>query len=102
MPITIRQNFSAFPRNLLTRDTMREMGLLARESILRRTAAGKDKDGRPFVAYSPGYAKAKQEALGTSSPNLTVSGKMLGDFAILEAGVSDNGGRGYVKLGFTS
>lgn len=102
MGITTRQNFGAFPKQLLTRDTMRELGLLAREAILRRTASGRDKDGRPFAPYSASYSKQKAEALGTGgTPDLTVSGKMLGDLAIVDYGVSENG-KGFVKVGFTS
>ena len=103
MGITIRQNFAEFPSRLLTRDTMREMGLLARETILRRTAAGKDKDGKPFAPYSLDYAQQKQDALGTGgTPDLTVSGRMLGDLAIMDYSVTSDGGKGVVKLGFTS
>lgn len=102
MGITTRQNFGAFPKQLLTRDTMREMGLLARETILRRTASGKDKDGRPFAPYSASYSKQKAEALGTGgTPDLTVSGRMLGDFAILDYGVTESG-KGFVRMGFIS
>lgn len=61
---------------------MREVGLLARERILRRTAQGQSTDGAPFAPYSQGYAARKQAAVGSSKPNLSVSGQMLGAIQI--------------------
>jgi hypothetical protein len=101
MAITLTKALPPLPRDLLTRETMREMALLAREQILRRTAAGVDADGRPFAPYSPTYAKRKSEALGTTRVTLQVSGRMLGDLKVLDYGVTESG-RGFARLGFTS
>lgn len=77
MPVT--RNFGPLKNiKFTTPAIMREVGLLARERILRRTAAGQSSDGSPFAPYSPDYAAAKQKALGVSTPNLSVSGAMLG------------------------
>jgi hypothetical protein len=62
---------------LTTAAIMREVGLLARETIVRRTRAGHGSDGRLFQPYSAGYAERKGKELGTTQPNLTVSGEML-------------------------
>lgn len=64
--------------------TMREVGLMARERIVRRTRAGKGTDNAAFTPYSAGYRERKQAELGQSNPNLTVSGAMLNDITILE------------------
>jgi hypothetical protein len=68
-----------------TAEQMREVGLLARELIVRRTLRGVDADGAPFAPYSPGYAKQKAQALGSASPvNLQVSGSMLNHLQIVK------------------
>jgi hypothetical protein len=69
---------------LTTKELMTEIGLLAREMIVRRTAAGKDADGQSFQPYSAAYAKRKAEELGTSQVNLQVSGRMLNALTIVE------------------
>jgi hypothetical protein len=70
---------------LTNRDLMREVGLLARERILRRTAAGKDVSGAAFASYSPGYAKQKTEAVGhAGTVTLQLSGQMLQGITIVE------------------
>lgn len=64
---------------------MREIGLLARERIIRRTVAGQSSTGSAFAPYSPGYAKRKSQELGSASPvNLQVSGDMLGSIVLTE------------------
>lgn len=73
---------------------MREVGLLVRERIRRRTAQGISADGGPFAPYSVGYAKAKARALGPGRVNLTASGQMLNALQIVQ--VTDN----TVTLGF--
>jgi hypothetical protein len=81
MPVT--RNFGPLTNlKLTTSALMREIGLLARERILRRTAEGRSSDGTPFKPYSRGYAARKAAELGTSKPNLTVSGDMLGAIQI--------------------
>lgn len=81
---------------LSTQDLMREVGLLARERILRRTAAGLDQNDSAFKPYSPAYAIAKAKELGYTGVNLQVSGGMLGAIVITE--VTEN----KVTLGFSS
>lgn len=78
MGVTVRVNFKPladFP--LSTTELMREIGLLARERILRRTAAGMDQNDAAFAPYSPGYALTKAKELGSAGVNLQVSGAML-------------------------
>jgi hypothetical protein len=102
MPITITANFRDFPREIVTPEMMQELGLLAREAILKRTARGVDAEGKPFAPYSPGYAEQKRDALGTGgTPDLQVSGRMLNDLQIKSHGV-DGKGNGFVELGFVS
>lgn len=94
--MSVTRNFGPLDEIKLTdRDLMREVGLLARERIVRRTRAGQGTDGAPFKAYSPGYAAEKAKELGNSRPNLTVSGAMLNDITILS--VTDD----TVELGFS-
>lgn len=92
-----RRNFGPLDKvALTTRETMREVGLLARERIVRRTRAGQSSDGDAFRPYSTAYAERKAKELGgTKTPNLTASGAMLNDIAILS--VTDD----EVTLGFT-
>lgn len=86
MSITVTRNFkSLVSLDLTTVADMREIGLLARERIQRRTRQGMGPDGAPFAPLSEGYAKRKQAELGTSSPDLTVSGRMLNDMTITDA-----------------
>jgi hypothetical protein len=78
---------------------MREVGLLAREMIVRRTIAGRDAEGVPFAPYSPAYAKAKRQALGGAGVNLQVSGGMLNDLTITDVQVTPE--KATVTLGWT-
>lgn len=84
--ITVRRNFGRLADIPLTsKEVMKEIGLLARERIIRRTLSGTDADGRPFQAYSPEYRALKAKELGSASPvNLQVSGRMLQGITILE------------------
>ncbi len=61
---------------------MRDVGLLARERVVRRTRQGQTTDGAAMVPYSAGYAARKGKELGTTAPNLTVSGAMLNDIIL--------------------
>lgn len=82
---------------LSSEELMREVGLLARERIIRRTLSGLDVNDSGFDAYSPGYYKAKQKEVGVASPvNLQLSGGMLNAITIIE--VTKN----TVSLGFSS
>lgn len=102
MGIVITKSFRDFPREIVTPEIMQELGLLAREAIIRRTAAGIDAEGKAFEPYSPEYAKQKQQALGTGgTPDLQVSGRMLNDLQVKAHGV-DGQGNGFVELGFVS
>lgn len=77
--ITVRKNFGPLADTPLTSQAvMKEIGLLARERIVRRTLSGQDADGNAFTPYSPEYRALKQQELGSASPvNLQVSGRLL-------------------------
>ncbi len=93
--MSVSRNFGALDQIPLTdAKLMREVGLLARERIVRRTRMGQGTDGAAFTSYSAGYAKRKGAELGSTKVNLTVSGAMLNDITILD--VSDDS----VTLGF--
>jgi hypothetical protein len=80
---------------LSTKALMREVGLMARERIVRRTLSGIDMEGRAFQPYSAAYSEAKAKELGSASPvNLQVSGRMLQGLIIVD--VTDES----VTLGF--
>ena len=94
--ITVSLNFDPLADlKLTTPQLMREVGLLARERIIRRTLSGQSSDGRAFVPYSAGYREQKQKALGSAAVNLQVSGRMLQ--AITVQNVTTDS----VTLGFT-
>lgn len=96
MPVAIRKNFKPLAEiQLTTKDVMKEVGLLARERIVRRTLDGQDAHGAAFHPYSRGYAKTKTQALGSSKVNLQVSGAMLNAIVITE--LTDDS----VTLGFS-
>lgn len=81
MPVT--RNFTALADiELTTRELMREVGLLTRERIVRRTLAGLDAQNLPFQPYSIGYAIQKAAALGAARVNLQVSGDMLNSIVL--------------------
>jgi hypothetical protein len=95
--ITVRRtipDLARFADTVVDRSLMREIGLLARERIIRRTAAGKDERGQPFRPYSAGYRERKAKELGGGTVNLQVSGAMLNALTIVE--VTDRS----VTLGF--
>lgn len=94
---TVTRNFGPLDRIKLTdRTVMREVGLLARERIIRRTVAGQSTDGSSFQPYSEGYAERKAAELGGGSVNLQASGAMLNGIQI--TAVTDDS----VELGFTT
>lgn len=83
MSVKVERNFPALDEiALTTADDMREIGLLARERIYRRTVSGIDADGQPFAPYSEAYAKAK----GSSRVDLQVSGNMLNHMQVVDVG----------------
>lgn len=78
MKIEIKRNFPSLAKlQLTTPALMREIGLLARERIYKRTVSGRDEHDESFTPYSRSYAAKKGGELGTSSVNLQVSGAML-------------------------
>ncbi len=96
MPATVRLTFPALPNPLVSPEVMREVGALVTRLIRTRTMAGRDVTGQAFAPYTPDYAAKKaKEGLGTT-PNLTVSGRMLNDMGVT------NVGPGTVSIGFTS
>ena len=81
--MSVTRNFGPLDQiPLTTKAIMRDVGLMARERVVRRTREGKTTDNAPMAPYSPGYAKRKGKELGTSAPNLTVSGAMLNDIIL--------------------
>lgn len=67
------------------RELMRQIGLAAREMIVRHTLAGVDATGASFAPYSANYATRKQAYTQTAAGvNLTVSGNMLRDLQIVD------------------
>lgn len=97
MSAKVTRNFGPLDKIPLTNKAlMREVGLLARERIVRRTVSGQQTGGAPFAPYSASYAAQKSEALGVSRVNLQLSGAMLNAIAITR--VEDD----EVELGFSS
>lgn len=85
MGVTVTANFQIGDVQFSNPEIMRELGLLARETIRRRTQRGISADGTPFAPYSLGYIKQKAKALGKASPvDLTASGGMLNGLQIVE------------------
>ena len=97
MGITVTKNFPPLAGLELTnRQLMREVGLLARERIYKRTLAGRDMHDNAFRPYSADYRAAKAREVGAGTVNLQLSGAMLNALVILE--VTDDS----VTLGFSS
>lgn len=87
--VTISRNFTSLADlKLVTAADMREIGLLARERIVRRTLRGVDAHGAAFAPYSDGYAKQKAQLGGAAVVNLQLSGNMLSHLQIVQ--VSEN------------
>lgn len=96
MPVTVELRGVRFSElKLSTTELMTEVGLLARERILRRTAQSQDVNGAAFKPYSAAYAVAKAKEVGPGPVNLQLSGGMLGALVITE--VTDHS----VTLGFS-
>jgi len=87
MPVTVLRSFAPLTDLKFSNVAMmREIGLLARELIIRRTTAGQDATGASFPPYSAKYAERKAKELGSADPvNLTVSGGMLRNLQIVDA-----------------
>lgn len=93
--VTVKTNFKPLKDlQLSTRDLMKEVGLLARERVIRRTLSGRDEDDRAFKMYSTSYAYRKFKETGSVVPNLQLSGAMLNAIVLTE--VKDDS----VTLGF--
>lgn len=86
MPVIVQRSFGSLADLKFSNVAMmREIGLLARELIIRRTMAGQDATGASFAPYSAKYAERKAKELGSADPvNLTVSGGMLRNLQIIE------------------
>lgn len=85
MGVTVTTNFPVGQRQFTDVAIMREVGLLVRETIRRRTARGIAATGAPFQPYSAAYSKQKAMGLGKAAPvDLTVSGGMLNALQIVE------------------
>ena len=81
---------------LSTEALMHEVGLLARERVIRRTLSGLDEQELPFYPYSVTYRLRKMAEVGTAEPvNLQLSGDMLNAITIIEIA------RNTVALGFS-
>ncbi len=94
--MSVTRNFGPLDQiQLTTKAIMREVGLLARERVVRRTRQGQTTEGSPMQPYSAGYAARKAKELGSTQPNLTVSGAMLNDIILTD--VQDD----EVTLGFS-
>jgi hypothetical protein len=81
--VTLSRNFPDLGQlELTTVDDMRELGLLLRERIITRTRQAIGPNGVRFEDLSVGYATKKLLAVGTSNPDLTLSGNMLNHITI--------------------
>lgn len=98
MPVIVARNFGRLADEIQfsTTDLMREVGLAARELILRRTAQGIAVDGSTFAPYSAAYAVRKAKEVGSGTVDLQLSGRMLQGLVITE--LTENS----VTLGFSS
>lgn len=95
--VTVSANFRPLAELKLTsREVMREVGLLVRERVVRRTIAGLDENEQHFRPYSAAYALLKGKELGSARVNLQVSGAMLNAIVITE--LTDDS----VTIGFSS
>ena len=81
-------------RGLVTGDLLKELSSSARETILERTAAGRDYRGERFRPYSKGWkAERAKRGKSTQTVDLNFEGKMLED---IRAGVDVMGGEARV------
>jgi hypothetical protein len=97
MSVTVTKNFPPLAsEQVTTKAVMREIGLLARERIIRRTISGTDEHGAAFRPYSASYRALKSRELGGGTVNLQVSGAMLNAITIVD--LTDDS----VTLGFSS
>jgi hypothetical protein len=97
MAVTVTASFPPLAGLALsTKGLMREIGLLARERIYRRTIASRDQYDVPFKDYSTSYAKAKAKEVGEGPVNLQLSGAMLNAMTIRSV-TEDT-----VEIGFSS
>ncbi len=82
--VRVRRNFPPLTKlELVDHALMQEVGKLIVTMVRRRTLKGLDADGRAFKPLSPGYAKQKREALGSTRADLSVSGRMLNELRIV-------------------
>lgn len=97
MPVIFAKNWGRLADEVQfsTVELMQEVGKLARERILRRTAEAVGVDGTPFQPYSAAYAVRKAKEVGAGPVNLQLSGSMLQALVITD--VTDHS----VTLGFS-
>ena len=72
----------------LPRSYLQALGRELVQTVLKRTAAGKDKNGQPFHPYSAEYIRSDDFGLtgkSASNVNLRLSGDMLADLSVLSA-----------------
>jgi hypothetical protein len=101
MPVRITKTGTPLASvKLATQALMREVGLLARERIIRRTIAGRDQHDDSFQPYSASYAAVKAKELGAAGVNLQVSGQMLN--AIVITKLTDNSGSSAHYVAFST
>lgn len=103
MPVRINVSGTGGPISIeLSEQDLRDAAELVIRRIRTRTEGGTDVHGMAFREYHPDYAKAKQEALGHTRVDLTVSGRMLNDMQVTSASkdgatisfISQGGGMG--------
>lgn len=67
------------------RRAIKAVGVEAVSIIRRRTAAGIDMHGKAFAPYVENYRADKVESGRTGSPDLTLTGQMLGNLQVLKS-----------------
>lgn len=108
MGIRVRRTFRPLTDIKLTDALLMEkVGTFVVEKIRARTESQRDVHGHPFRALSPAYAKQKAQAIGSSAPDLTVSGRMLNALAVTQVsrkqvtiGFNDSGSSGSARGSF--
>lgn len=79
--VTAKANFGKLAELPLTnKELMKEVGLLLRERVVRRTVSGRDANEAAFAPYSLAYALQK----GSFKVNLQLSGQMLNAIEIVD------------------
>ena len=69
-----------YQTSFLNQDVLDRIAENIRSRVIERTLSGLDYRGRPFIPYTPEYAKRK--GVGIYDVNLQLSGEMLDDFKV--------------------